>query len=94
MIALPELDQDARLELLNRIEEQVYLSDATENKEQPTATEKEQLLAWVSESFAALGAKSEFREKLHEPEFGNYADHDKLFSGEIKESLFRRLADG
>ena len=89
LIALPELDQDARLELLNRIEEQVYLSQMPpKNKEQPTATEKEQLLAWVSESFAALDAKSEFREKLHEPEFGNYVDHDKLFSGEIKEMPF------
>ena len=39
LIALPELDQDARLELLNRIEEQVYLSQMPpKNKEQPTAT--------------------------------------------------------
>ena len=45
LIALPELDQDARLELLNRIEEQIYLSQMPpKDKEQPTATENEQLL--------------------------------------------------
>lgn len=89
LFALPELSPDARLELLNRIEEQVYLSQMPpKDEEQPTAAEIEQLLAWVSESFTTLGAKSEFRDKLHEPEFGNYVDHDTLFSGEITEKPF------
>ena len=84
-----ELARDARLELLNRMEEQVYLSQMPpEEMEQPTAAEREQLLAWISQSFDSLGAKSEFREKLHEPQFGNYVDHEKLFSGEIKEKPF------
>lgn len=56
--------------------------------EQPTAAEREQLLAWISQCFDSPGAKSEFREKLHEPQFGNYVDHEKLFSGEIKEKPF------
>lgn len=86
---LSELVRDAKLELLNRIEEQVYLSQMPpEEMEQPTTTERKQLLAWISQSFDALGAKSEFREKLHEPEFGNYVDHDKLFSGEITDKPF------
>jgi len=86
---LSELPKDAAKELLNRIEEQVYLSQMPpKKKKHPTAEEREQLLAWISQSFNALGAKSEFREKLHEPEFGNYVDHDKLFSGEIKEKPF------
>lgn len=84
-----ELAPDGRLELLNRMEEQVYLSQMPpEEMKQPSAAEREQLLAWISQSFGALGAKSEFREKLHEPQFGNYVDHDKLFSGEIKEKPY------
>ena len=83
---LSELEPEGMLELLNRIEEQVYLSQMPpKKKKQLTVAEKNQLLAWISQSFATLGAKSEFSEKLHEPEFGNYVDHDKLFSGEITE---------
>ncbi len=73
LFTFTELDADARLELLNRIEEQIYLSQMPpKEKKQPTAAEKERLLAWVSQSFASLRSKSEFREKLHEPPFGNY----------------------
>lgn len=86
---LSELARDARLQLLNRMEEQVYLSQMPpEEMEQPMAAEREQLLVWISQSFDSLGAKSEFREKLREPQFGNYVDHDKLFSGEITEKPF------
>lgn len=82
---LSELAPDAMLELLNRIKEQVYLSRMPPAKKRhPTTEEKEQLLAWISQSFDSLGAKSEFREKLHEPQYGNYVDHEKLFSGNIK----------
>lgn len=86
---LSELARDARLQLLNRMEEQVYLSQMPpEEMEQPTAAERKQLLAWISQSFDSLGAKSEFREKLHEPQFGNYVDHERLFSGEINEKPY------
>ena len=81
---LAALARGTRLELLNRMEEQVYLSQMPpEEMEQPTAAERKQLLAWISQSFDSLGAKSEFREKLHEPEYGNYVDHESLFSGEF-----------
>ena len=86
LIEFPKLNHDAALALLNRMEEQVYLSQMPpKKKRQPTAAEREKLLGWISRSFESLKARSEFREKLHEPEFGNYVDHDKLFSGEIKE---------
>lgn len=82
----PKLDHDAALELLNRMEEQVYLSQMPpKKKRQPAAAEREKLLGWISQSFESLKARSEFREKLLEPEYGNYVDHDKLFSGEIKD---------
>ena len=86
---LSELVGDARMQLLNRIEEQVYLSQMPPvEMEHPLAAEREQLLVWISQRFDSLGAKSEFREKLREPQFGNYVDHDKLFSGEIKEKPY------
>ena len=89
LFTFTELAADARLELLNQIEEQIYLSQMPpKEKKQPTEAEKERLLAWVSQSFASLRTKSEFREKLHEPQFGNYVDHDKLFSGEITDKPF------
>ncbi len=82
----PKLDHDAALELLNRMEEQVYLSQMPpKKKRQLTDAEREKLLGWISQGFESLKAGSEFREKLMEPEYGNYVDHDRLFSGEIKE---------
>ncbi len=73
-------------ELLNKIEEQLYLEQMPpEDADQPSETERQHLFASVKTQFEILGERSTFREKLRTPHFGNYVNHEKLFSGEYKD---------
>ena len=82
--ALAELGLDARLDLLNRAQEQLFLGRMPpENEEQLAAAERARLADWVSRELHKYNA-SKLEKKLQKPEFGNYVDHDKLFSGEFK----------
>ena len=75
--------------LLNRVEEQVYLSQMPPKDEaQLSLVEREELLGALTSCFTALGKKSQFREKIKAPEFGNHVDHGRLFSGEITAKAF------
>ncbi|MFT6178693.1 MAG: hypothetical protein ACJAQT_000435 [Akkermansiaceae bacterium] len=49
-------------------------------KDQPTETERAALIAWASAELGKHNA-SKLEDKLRMPDFGNYVDHDKLFSG-------------
>ena len=70
--------------LLNRIEEQVYLGMMPpEQTPQFGVEQSEELLNLVSAGFGDLGVPSTFREKLKAPNYGNYVNHDRLFSGQI-----------
>lgn len=86
---LTELSEAARFEMLNRIEEQVFISHMPpKKKKQPSEAEKTVLFDWITSSYDNMQTKSEFREKLLEPKFGNLVDHDRLFSGEITTKPF------
>jgi len=81
---LDELPLNARLDLMNRVLEQVYLKQMPpKKKEQPSEKERNELSRWVWEELHAHNA-SKLEDKLRYPSYGNYVDHDKLFSGEIK----------
>ncbi len=81
---LAELDIEARLSLLNRVQEQLFLKHMPpKDAEQPTAAERSRLTEWVSHELHKHGA-STLEQKLKKPEYGNYVDHEKLFSGEYK----------
>lgn len=83
------LSKTRKNELLNKVEEQVYLQQMPpEDADQPTAADQDELLALVSANFRSLGTTSMFREKIKTPGYGNYVDHDKLFSGEITAKAF------
>ena len=83
--ALAELELDARLDLLNRAQEQLFLQRMPpEDEAQPTDEERTQLASWMSKELSRHNA-SKLEKKLQKPEFGNYVDHDKLFSGEHKD---------
>ncbi len=82
--ALSEMGQDARLALLNKVQEQLYLrqmppSDAP----QPSDADRKQLVEWVAQELHKYKA-SQLEIKLQRPEFGNYVDHESLFSGEFQ----------
>ena len=79
---LSGMKQDERLDLLNQVQEQLFfgLMPPTEVG-QPTEAERSRMLAWTSAELKKHNA-SKLHEKLRKPEYGNYVDHEKLFSGE------------
>ena len=76
---------DTRLGLLNKIQEQLFFEEMPpkKKKSQPTTEERTALIEWVSSELKQHDA-SRLSETLKRPEFGNYVDHNKLFSGEYK----------
>lgn len=81
---LESLKLEARLELLNRAHEQIFIGEMPpKNEKQPAEAERELLADWVARELRAHNA-SKLEDKLRKPEFGNVLDHDKLFSGKYK----------
>ena len=81
---LTGMKQDERLELLNKAQEQLFFGlMPPEDETQPSESERTQLLDWFSAELKKHNA-SKLDEKLRKPEYGNYVDHDKLFSGKFK----------
>ena len=78
-----------RLALLNRMQEQAFLGfmPPKNRKSQPTAAERKALLDWIGGELRVHHA-STLEDKLRLPAYGNYVDHDKLFSGEITDAPF------
>ena len=75
-----------RLDLLNRTQEQLFTKQMPPKKKktQPGETERRQLFDWMSGELRKHNA-SKLEDKLRKPEYGNYVEHDKLFSGEFKD---------
>ena len=85
---LAELSLTDRLNLLSRVEEQLYFKQMPpKKKRQPSTKERNVLSGWVSATLERHDASS-LKHKLLDPHYGNYVDHDKLFSGEITEAPF------
>ncbi len=81
---LETLTLDARLNLLNKVQEQVFFKEMPpkKKKSQPSKDEREFLRKWAGAELQKHKA-SKLEEKLERPDFGNYVDHEKLFSGEF-----------
>ena len=78
-----------RLALLNKMHEQLYLGKMPpkKRKAQPGELERQRLIDWVSGELKQHGG-SKLEDKLRYPDYGNYVDHEKLFSGEIKDTPY------
>jgi len=81
---LSKLDLAARLQVLNAAQDQLFFrlmppADAV----QPGTAETAVLADWIRGELRKHGA-SKLDEKLSYPDYGNYVEHEKLFSGEIK----------
>jgi hypothetical protein len=82
---IAKLPLDTRLDLLNRVQEQVYFGEMPPKKKtQPTEAERNVLTEWISKELRAHNA-SKLEDKLRMPEYGNVVDHVKLFSGKYKD---------
>jgi hypothetical protein len=85
---LGELSLTSRLDLMNRMQEQVYLKQMPPKKKtQPSDDERGKLGSWLWGELHAHNA-SKLEEKLRYPSYGNYVDHDKLFSGKPNEAAY------
>ncbi|MFT5123503.1 MAG: hypothetical protein ACI97B_002138, partial [Verrucomicrobiales bacterium] len=83
------LSQNGQVDLLNKLEEQLYLEQMPpEEEDQPTAAARNHFQKWISDQYLHHKTKSGFQDKLRYPEYGNLVDHDKLFSGEIQEQAY------
>jgi hypothetical protein len=79
---LTDLSNDDRLELLNKAQSQLFFdSMPPQDAEQPSSVRRQELVAWVSTELNRYDA-SKLDDKLRLPGYGNYVDHEKLFSGE------------
>jgi mono/diheme cytochrome c family protein len=82
---LSSLTAEARLELLNKSQEQLYFGTMPPAEAaQPTPAERKVLADWVRGELQKSNAPL-IEEKLRYPDYGNAVDHKKLFSGEVKE---------
>ncbi len=79
---LASLEADARNDLLNKVQEALHFEEMPPDEaKQPSPAQSKTLLEWVGRHLKNTDA-SKLADKLRRPEFGNYVDHDKLFSGE------------
>ena len=55
---------------------------------QPSASERNAAIEWIDRQLLTAGSGEVYRKKLLSPEYGNWVNHEKLFSGEIKTPPF------
>ena len=55
---------------------------------QPTDSQRNAVIEWIDRQLLTAGSGETYRKKLLAPEYGNWVNHEKLFSGEIKTPPF------
>lgn len=59
-----------------------------EEEPQPSSAVRKQVTGWINSELRKSGHGSDFMQKMENPHYGNYVDHDTLFSGEITDEAF------
>ena len=59
-----------------------------EDEKQPNSALKKQVINWINDKFAKSGKLASFNFKVKKPHYGNFINHEKLFSGEIKDKPY------
>ena len=54
-----------------------------DEEDQPSDLERNAIIEWIDRQLLTAGSGEAYRKKLLAPEYGNWVDHEKLFSGEI-----------
>ncbi|MEI6537984.1 MAG: DUF1588 domain-containing protein [Planctomycetota bacterium] len=77
------------MELWKTVLRQLHVEEMppTESK-QPEQHEKDAVMFWINSELKKSGNVSDLYAKLESPSFGNYVNHEKLFSGEITNEPF------
>ena len=55
---------------------------------QPADSQRNAVIEWIDRQLLTAGSGETYRKKLLSPEYGNWVNHEKLFSGEIKTPPF------
>jgi len=77
------------LELWNTVLRQLHLEEMPPSEsEQPEQHERDAVMLWINAELKKSGNVSDLYSKLDSPSFGNYVNHEKLFSGEITTEPF------
>ncbi len=86
---LSQLPLGEMLEVMNQMQEQLYLGEMPPKKEkdQPAEVDRQKMVSWISGNLRNHKA-AKFEDKLRYPDYGNYINHERLFSGEIKDAPF------
>ena len=85
---IDKLKHKAHLKLLDKIQTQTFTGNMPpENKAQPTEAERDRILTSVAVELKKYNA-STLEDKLQYYKYGNYINHEKLFSGEIKDKPY------
>lgn len=86
---LAKITKDERLTLLTKVHEQLHFNAMPpEEAPQPPVQAKQQVVDWILSELSKSGRGASHGHKLQRPQYGNYVDHEKLFSGDIKEDAF------
>ncbi len=77
------------MELWNTVLRQLHLEEMPPtDSRQPEQHERDAVLLWINAELKKSGNVSDLYQKLESPSFGNYVNHEKLFSGEITAEPF------
>ena len=83
---IANLEKDFQSNILNKIEEQLFIEEMPpKDEDQLSAKELSTLSEWIETQYKRMGENSKFRAKLKTPAFGNYVNHEDLFSGKYKD---------
>jgi hypothetical protein len=77
------------LEHWNTVLRQLHLEEMPPTEsEQPEQHERDAVMLWINAELKKSGNVSDLYSKLESPSFGNYVNHEKLFSGEVTAEPF------
>lgn len=77
------------IELWNTVLRQLHVEEMPPTEsEQPEQRERDAVMRWINTELEKSGNVSDLYSKLESPSFGNYVNHEKLFSGEITAEPF------
>lgn len=78
----------SQIDLLNRVQDQLFFElMPPEDAEALSDDERERLTTWLRQELRSRNA-SRLDDKLREPAYGNYVDHERLFDGSITAKPF------
>ena len=69
---------------LRVLDQLVFRNMPPEDEQQPTPLEIAEVTRWINKGLQAAGKGDVYRKKLLAPEYGNWVNHEQLFSGNIQ----------